>query len=219
MKQQIDELYIVKIFLIILVYIAVDLMILSAEVSLTGTVNQSLIARTNEAVSAIVAVICSHYWHLNQRYWGLTVPKKQQKSEFLLCAACAAAIIGLFYLVRLGYGQMNQAVAARPWFGLYLGIHMRFTYLPSAFLQECAAKGVLQHALEKILPKEKWYLAVLLMACIFSIIHTHLGLYYQLGAFAISVITGMIYHKRQNVYTCAVIHFLIGFMPRVVGLK
>ena len=211
--------YIMKLFLILLIYMTLNLILQSCLAYFTGSNEQTLLSRANEIFTALFSIVFIKFIPTYQHHFGLAVPKEKIKSEILLCCLSAFLVIGCFYLIRLIYGHFNPDVAARPWFGLYLGIHMRYTYLPSALVQEWLAKAVLQHSIEKILPEDKWYIAIIIMMCSFSIIHTPVGLYYQLGSIVVAAITGIIYHYRKNIYVCTIIHFLIGFMPRVVGLK
>ncbi len=44
-------------------------------------------------------------------------------------------------------------------------------------------------------------------------------LYYLIGAGILCIGTGYLYERDRNIWGSSLIHFVIGFMPRALGLK
>lgn len=218
-RQNVPVEEVIKVFLVIILYTTLMQIVLALCTRFFEGIGRSVLARINEIGSILAAIFICKISPLPQRFWGLRIEKKAVKTEIAIGLVSTILIVGIFFVIRFVYGRLDPNVAARPLFGLYLNVSMRYTYLPSALIQECVSKGVMQHSLERIFPEDKWPLAVLVMACIFSLLHTQVGLYFQLGSIVVAVLTGVLYHYRKNVYACAIIHFLIGFLPRAVGLK
>ena len=86
-------------------------------------------------------------------------------------------------------------------------------------MQELLSKGVLQHGMEKALPKEKYKTAILVTAAIFGMLHIHTSPYYIIGAMGLAVVSGIIYHKQGNIWASVTLHFFLAFLPRCFGLK
>lgn len=154
-----------------------------------------------------------------QPWFGLRVEKGYGKRTALTCLLLAAGIVAVFIAARLVLQNHSAEVAARPFFSFYLNIKHRRYYLFFVLLQEALAKGVLQYGLEKTLPEKKWYAALPVTALVFGMLHIFHSLYYLLGAIALALVSGVIYHRQKNVWAGFVLHFLIAFLPRCFGLK
>lgn len=168
-------------------------------------------------------LLCSLFLLLRTEFvqpgFGLRVEKEYRRRTLLTCLLLAAGIIVLFIVVRLVMQELSPAVAERPFFRFYLNIKHRRYYILFVLLEEILAKGVLQHGVEKTLPSEKWYIALPVSALVFGMLHIFHSLYYILGAVGLALVSGVLYHRQKNVWSCFVLHFLVAFLPRCFGLK
>ena len=56
-------------------------------------------------------------------------------------------------------------------------------------------------------------------ALVFGMLHIYRSLYYILGAVAIAVVSGVLYHRQKNIWSSYALHFLLAFLPRCFVLK
>lgn len=68
-----------------------------------------------------------------------------------------------------------------------------------------------------MLPEDKWYIALPVCALIFAMLHIYHSLYYVLGAVAIALVTGVLYHRQKNVWSSFTRHFCWRFSPGASG--
>ncbi|MEG1846830.1 MAG: CPBP family glutamic-type intramembrane protease [Lachnospiraceae bacterium] len=87
-------------------------------------------------------------------------------------------------------------------------------YPASVFLQEFWARVFIHENIERIFAvygkKKAGIAAVILSSLFFACVHLHQGFYYMMGAFALSVILGMIYYKTSNFWLVFLIHLIAG---------
>lgn len=176
-------------------------------------------SRIIEAVMSIFALIFALKTTFVQPWLGLKVEKENAKRTIITCVSLAAGLILLFVAARLILQQFSDSVAERPFFGFYFDIKHRRYYFISVLIQEVLAKGVLQYGIEKTLPEDKWYISLPASALVFGMLHICHSLYYILGAVAIAVVSGVLYHRQKNIWSSYVLHFLLAFLPRCFGLK
>lgn len=151
--------------------------------------------------------------------WRIRVEKGNRRKTVITCVLIAAGITAFYITTRLILQNFIPKIAARPFFKTYIDVKLRKIYLFAVIVQELLSKGVLQHGMEKALPKEKYKTAILVTAAIFGMLHIHTSPYYILGAMGLAVVSGIIYHKQGNIWASVTLHFFLAFLPRCFGLK
>jgi len=141
------------------------------------------------------------------------------RREMLEAGAVSLVLITGMLVWRAVLNTKDPAAAARPVFGLYPFIHGRWFYPVSAVLQEFFIKGVVQENFRSLSPAGSRHYTVIMTGMFFAALHANYPLYYLLGAGLLCVGTGYLYERDRNIWGSALIHFVIGFMPRALGLK
>lgn len=199
--------------------VAVVQILLKVYTTLVPDTSSQVCSRIMECILLLCALFLARRTTFVQPWFGLKVEKAAFRRTLLTCLLLAAGIIALFIAARLVMQQFSPEVAARPFFRTYLNIKHRRYYVLFVLVQESLAKGVLQYGTEKMLPEDKWYIALPVCALIFAMLHIYHSLYYVLGAVAIALVTGVLYHRQKNVWSSFTLHFLLAFLPRCFGLK
>ena len=148
-----------------------------------------------------------------------TGEKKKFRREMLEAAVISLILIAGMIVWRLILNGKDPEAAGRPFFGLYLGIHGRWFYPISAVLQELFIKGLIQENFCSLSPDENRHFTVAVNGIFFAILHMNYPLYYLIGAGLLCIGTGYLYERDRNIWGSSLIHFVIGFMPRALGLK
>ncbi len=153
-------------------------------------------------------------------HWGaLRFPKgKKLRREILETLGISAVLVLGMIGIRLWMNAHDPEAAARPWFGLYLNIHGRWFYPFSAILQELLVKALVQENIRRVNPSASIHRIVLLTGLFFAVLHMNYPLYYLLGAGLMCALTGYLYERDGNLWGSVVIHFILGFLPRALGL-
>ena len=139
--------------------------------------------------------------------------------EVTEASVISAIIIVCMIVYRFYLNGVNAEVAARPAFGLYLNIHARWFYPVSVPVQEFLIKAVVQHNIGTINEKISKHFTVWVTSLFFGILHMAYPMYYILGAVFLCSLTGYMYERDKNIWGTVLIHFVVGFMPRALGLK
>jgi len=139
--------------------------------------------------------------------------------EMLEAAGISLVLIIGMVVYRLILNHQNPEIASRPWFGLYLGIHGRWFYPFSAVIQEFAIKAIVQENIRCLAPDSNRHLTAAMTGIFFAILHMNYPLYYLMGAGLLCFGTAYLYERDENIWGSVLIHFVIGFMPRAIGLK
>ena len=139
--------------------------------------------------------------------------------EMLEAAGISLILIAVIVICRLILNGRDPEAAARPWFGLYLNTHGRWFYPFSAVFQEFLIKGVMQENIRSLVPDGNRHLTAVMLGLFFASLHMNYPLYYLLGAGLLCFGTAYLYERDRNIWGSVLIHFVIGFMPRALGLK
>ena len=100
-------------------------------------------------VSVLILVRCK----ILEVNWKSLVPKtKELQTDMAWESGVALILIICMVLVRWFMNRRSPIVAARPVFGLYLGIHTRWIYPLSVLLQELFVKAFVQYNLKISMP-------------------------------------------------------------------
>lgn len=145
--------------------------------------------------------------------------KRRFAREMIEAAVISLILIGGMIAWRLFINRSDPETAARPMFGLYLGIHGRWFYPISAVLQELIIKGLMQENFRSLSPGKNRHFTVVINGIFFAAMHMNYPLYYLIGAGILCIGTGYLYERDRNIWGSSLIHFVIGFMPRALGLK
>ena len=141
------------------------------------------------------------------------------RREMLEAVGISLVLIIAMVVYRLVLNGRDADVAARPWFGLYLGTHGRWFYPFSSVLQELLIKALVQENVRCLSPNGNRHMTAGLTGLFFAILHMNYPLYYLLGAGLLCYGTAYLYERDRNIWGSSLIHFVIGFMPRALGLK
>lgn len=139
--------------------------------------------------------------------------------EMAEATAISVIIIICMLIYRFYLNGINAEVAARPPFALYLNIHARWFYPISVLVQELLIKAVVQHNIGTMNEKISKHFTVWVTSLFFGILHMAFPMYFLLGAVFLCALTGYMYERDKNIWGTVLIHFVVGFMPRALGLK
>ena len=132
-----------------------------------------------------------------------------------------AVVILLFTAFMLGYrfymNTKDSAVAARPYFALYLNVNNRWSYPFISMWQELLIKPLWQDNVKKAMGGRKW-ITLIFIGLLFCIFHMHYRIYTFLGAGIMCFVTGILYERDKNIWGVWILHFVFGFLPRSLGL-
>ena len=142
---------------------------------------------------------------------GILVPKKTLFRSLALGGAVALAFVVSLVLLR---AVLGPAIA----FSWHIrGDISRATYFIVAPFQEILAKSAMLYSYELVFEGHHPRLANVMSALTFGAFHVVYGLKMMLLAAALSLVTGMMFHRERCVWGCAVAHFACGFFPLCFG--
>ncbi|MBR2675965.1 MAG: CPBP family intramembrane metalloprotease [Solobacterium sp.] len=139
---------------------------------------------------------------------------KQMKPSALISAFVLLLFIGFRFYMQ----SKDPSIAEIPYFGLYLNMNTRWFYPVSIVLQEIFIKAVVQDNFSDAFERKHIHMTVWVTALFFFIIHFQYPLYYMTGAMVLCMITGYLYEKYPSIWGPVLIHFVIGFLPRCLGI-
>ncbi len=148
----------------------------------------------------------------------ILVTKEDFKRTLIRASIISVFMIIAMILIRIVRGSFNDKIAARPYFKLYLNVRTRWFYPLNAFFQEVFIKAFVQNNVRILAGKDNIHFTVWITSLFFFVLHTSYPLYYMTSAGLFCVATGYFYEKNRNVWGCALLHFVIGFMPRALGI-
>ena len=169
-------------------------------------------------VLAIEMVV--YVWKTNMKinYKDILITKEELKQTLIRAGIISIGMIVVMIMIRIVRGHFNPKVAARPYFKLYLNVRTRWFYPVNAFFQEVFIKAFVQDNVRIMSGKENVHYTVWLTSLFFFVLHMSYPLYYMTIAALFCVATGYFYEKNRNIWGCALLHFVIGFMPRALGI-
>ena len=169
-------------------------------------------------VLAIEMVV--YVWKTNMKinYKDILITKEELKQTLIRAGIISIGMIVVMIMIRIVRGHFNPKVAARPYFKLYLNVRTRWFYPVNAFFQEVFIKAFVQDNVRIMSGKDNIHYTVWLTSLFFFIMHMSYPLYYMTIAGLFCVATGYFYEKNRNIWGCALLHFVIGFMPRTLGI-
>jgi len=180
--------------------------------------NAYLLTRIMEGYMTVLAVIFAVFTNFKLNWKCFKPAKEGLKKDLTICGIMTVVILILMVAVRLVQNQMFPEIAARPWFGLYLGMYMRWIYPISAVLQEFFIKGVVEDNITCSCHKYHMHFSVWMTALFFFVLHMGYEIPMMIGAGVMCAVTGYIYEKTKSVWGSILLHVVIGFVPKMIGI-
>ena len=181
--------------------------------------NAYILTRIMEGYLIILSLIFAAFTRFNIHFECFKPAKDKLKNDLLISGIMSVALIGILIVIRLVQNQLDPAIAARPWFGLYLTTYMRWFYPISAVLQELFVKGIVEDNITASCKKYNKHFSVWMTALFFFVLHMGYELPMMFGAAVLCVVTGYLYEKNKSVWGSILIHFIIGFVPKIIGVS
>jgi len=86
-------------------------------------------------------------------------------------------------------------------------------YFFTAVLQEFLSRGVMQTSVKYLLQiRFQKPIAIIVTSLLFAIMHLPYGFPFMVGAFALSVALGILYEYQEDMWGCALLHWLLGYL-------
>lgn len=167
---------------------------------------------------AVMMVIYVNNTTMKINYKDILITKEEMKRTLIRAGIISVLMILTMIVIRIVKGYYNPKVAERPYFKLYLTVRTRWFYPVNAFLQEVFIKAFMQDNIRIMAGKDNIHYTVWLTSLYFFVLHMSYPLYYMVIAGVFCVATGYFYEKNRNIWGCALLHFVIGFMPRALGI-
>jgi len=180
--------------------------------------NAYILTRIMEGYLIILSLIFAAFTRFKIHFECFKPEKKKLMNDLLISGIMSVALIGILFVIRLVQNQIDPEIAARPWFGLYLGTYMRWFYPFSAILQELFVKGIVEDNITASCKKYNKHFSVWMTALFFFVLHMGYELPMMFGAAVLCVVTGYLYEKNKSVWGSILIHFVIGFVPKIIGV-
>lgn len=128
-------------------------------------------------------------------------------------AACVGVGMIAVAVAAVGARGPNPTTVLAPLDPLVVAL-----YLPSCFLQEFMARGLVQTSLQRFLQDRRGLRSVLLSSVIFAMLHLHFGIMAALVTYAASVVFGLFYLRHHNLAGVTLFHFGVGVAGMVFGI-
>ncbi|MCR4557817.1 MAG: CPBP family intramembrane metalloprotease [Saccharofermentans sp.] len=180
--------------------------------------NAYILTRIMEGYLIILSLLFAAFTRFKIHFECFTPGKERFKKDIIISSFLSAALIVILVVIRLVQNQFSPEIAARPWFGLYLGMYMRWFYPISAVLQELFVKGIVEDNITASCKKYNKHFSVWMTALFFFVLHMGYELPMMFGAAVLCVVTGYLYEKNKSVWGSILIHFVIGFVPKIIGV-
>ena len=180
--------------------------------------NAYILTRIMEGYLIILSLLFAAFTRFKIHFECFTPGKERFKKDIIISSILSAALIVILVVIRLVQNQFSPEIAARPWFGLYLGMYMRWFYPISAVLQELFVKGIVEDNITASCKKYNKHFSVWMTALFFFVLHMGYELPMMFGAAVLCVVTGYLYEKNKSVWGSILIHFVIGFVPKIIGV-
>ena len=91
-------------------------------------------------------------------------------------------------------------------------------YLLHSYIQELAARGIMQNTMQRFLRDEHGVRSVMVLSLAFGVMHTHLGLTMVLSTTVASVCFGFFYLRHPNLIGVTILHYTLGVAGRYLTM-
>ena len=180
--------------------------------------NAYILTRIMEVYLIILSLLFAAFTNFKIHFECFTPGKERFKKDMIVSSIMCAVLLVVLVIIRLVQNQFSPEIAARPWFGLYLGTYMRWFYPISAVLQELFVKGIVEVNITASCKKYNKHFSVWMTALFFFVLHMGYELPMMFGAAVLCVVTGYLYEKNRSVWGSILIHFIVGFVPKIIGV-
>jgi PAS domain S-box-containing protein len=171
-----------------------------------------------ELTALVMFFVAIKFTSLRPSQTGLTAPRKEIVTAVVRGAIIAAVIFLLLFFARLYVWNFMPDGKTFPFFDPRFETNLtQRMYFLIAPLQEFLAKGVVLTSLLLIYGRAKPLLPIVVSSLIFAAMHVSYGPHMMLFTFVLCFATGYLYLKDENIWGCAVIHFVLGFFSVAFG--
>lgn len=183
-----------------------------------GPRNAYITTKILGVILAIEMIVFVKNTTMKINFRDILITKEEMKQTLIRAGIISIGMIIVMIFIRVVRGHFNPKIAARPVFRLYLTVRTRWFYPVNAFFQEVFIKAFVQDNVRVMAGKNNTHYTVWLTSLFFFVMHMSYPLYYMTIAGLFCVATGYFYEKNRNIWGCALLHFVIGFMPRALGI-
>lgn len=180
--------------------------------------NAYILTRVMEVYLIVLSLLFAAFTNFKIHFECFKPTKNNLKADLKIGGILTGALLIILVIIRLVMNRINPEVAARPYFGLYLTKYLRWFYLFSAILQELFVKGIVEDNITASCKKYNKHFSVWMTALFFFVLHMGYDLPMMFGAAVLCVVTGYLYEKTRSVYGSILLHFVVGFVPTMIGI-
>ena len=208
--------------LFLLVAVACQVVVIKIFPSVVGQPlvedNAYILTRIMEGYLIVLSLIFAFFTRFKIHFECLTPKKEMLKKDLIAAGIISVSLIVILVIVRFVQNFFFPEIAERPWFGLYLTTYMRWFYPISAVLQELFVKGIVEDNISASCKKYNMHFSVWMTGLFFFVLHMGYELPMMFGAAVLCIATGYLYEKTKSVWGSILIHFVIGFVPKIIGV-
>ena len=180
--------------------------------------NAYILTRVMEGYLIVLSVLFAIFTRFKIHFECFNPGRERIKKDLIIGGIMSAALIVILVIIRLVQNQLFPEIAQRPWFGLYLTTYMRWFYPFSAILQELFVKGIVEDNITASCKKYNKHFSVWITALFFFVLHMGYDLPMMFGAAVLCAVTGYLYENTKSVWGSILVHFVIGFVPKILGV-
>lgn len=180
--------------------------------------NAYILTRVMEGYLIVLSLLFFAFTKFNINFGCFKPGKANFKKDMKISGILTAVLLVLLVIIRLVMNQLDPEVAARPYFGLYLTKYLRWFYFFSAILQELFVKGIVEDNITASCKKYNMHFSVWMTSLFFFVLHMGYDLPMMFGAAVLCAVTGYVYEKTKSVYGSILLHFVVGFVPTMIGI-
>ena len=180
--------------------------------------NAYILTRVMEGYLIILSLLFAAFTKFKIHFECFKPTKENLKKDLKISGIMTGILLVILVIIRLVMNQLDPSVASRPYFGLYLTKYLRWFYIFSAILQELFVKGIVEDNITASCKKYNKHFSIWMTSLFFFVLHMGYDLPMMFGAAVLCAVTGYVYEKTKSVYGSILIHFVVGFVPTVVGI-
>ncbi|MBQ6304426.1 MAG: CPBP family intramembrane metalloprotease [Clostridiales bacterium] len=180
--------------------------------------NAYILTRVMEGYLIVLSVLFAIFTRFKIHFECFNPGRERIKKDLIIGGIMSSALIVILVIIRLVQNQLFPEIAQRPWFGLYLTTYMRWFYPISAVLQELFVKGIVEDNITASCKKYNKHFSVWITALFFFVLHMGYDLPMMFGAAVLCAVTGYLYENTKSVWGSILVHFVIGFVPKILGV-
>ena len=152
--------------------------------------NAYILTRIMEGYMLVLGIVFPIFTQFKLNWKCFKPSREGLKKDLTISGIMTVVILVLMVIIRLIQNHFYPEIAARPWFGLYLGLYMRWLYPVTAVLQEFFIKGVVEDNITASCHKYHMHFSVWMTALFFFVLHMGYELPMMFGAAVMCAVTG-----------------------------